>query len=212
MKGMKERNTFYIITSLLSAALIIPGIVQYSQFNSIILNEQTLTGSILKSLPLLLLLLFVSLYASPTDRKERGWHQPEWTDIPIILLFLILTGILSIVFPGTEGSYTVQINGLKGYLLSICFAFTAAFTEELFFRSWLVSGLRKSSWPEWLVFLIPVMFFSILHLWQGWSGLIFAGISGAVYTFYFMKRPGLFVLVASHTIHNALAIIMMSGK
>ena len=212
MKGMIERNSFYIITLLITAALLIPLFFRQPVENTISLDNRTVSISIVKSLPILLILLFISLHGTTENREHRGWKRPAAVDIPFIILFLTFTTILSFIFPAADGSYSVSIHGVKGILLICIFALVTALSEELFFRSWLINGMKSAGWPGWLVFSLPVLFFVSLLVWQGWSGFIFAAISGSLYTLYFMRRGRLFPLFFSHAIHNALALILMSVR
>jgi len=212
MKGIKEANTFYIITFLLSAALLFPLFMQSQPVGTLQLNEQTITASIIKSFPLMAVLLFISLYGTAEDRNKRGWNTPVWKDLPVILVFSGITFLLSFLFPASDKAYIVNLYGTKALLVVIPFALVTAFTEELFFRSWLITGLKAYGWPQYLVFLLPVVFFAFLHLWQGLNGFIFALLSASMYTYYFLHHPRLFTIIASHTIHNALALIMMARK
>jgi len=212
MKGMIERNSFYIITLLITAALLIPLFFQQPAENTISLDNRTVSISIVKNLPILLILLFITLHGTNENRKDRGWKPLSAEDIPFIILFLAVTTTLSFIFPAADSSYNVSTQGVKGILLICFFALVTALSEELFFRSWLINGLKNAGWPGWLIFSIPVLFFASLHIWQGWKGLLFAAISGSMYTLYFMRRRRLFPLVFSHAIHNALALIFMSVR
>ncbi|MCK5250484.1 MAG: CPBP family intramembrane metalloprotease [Spirochaetaceae bacterium] len=209
---MKGRIHLYIITLLVSIVLVLPGILLNQTSSSYILDDKTITISIIRGLPALALLLFISLYGSPDDRRRRGWNQPVLSDFPVLLILLTLTVSLSFLFPAADSSYTVQLSGWKGRGLIIILALSTAFTEELFFRSWLLSTLPALGWPRWLVFVISVVFFASLHLWQGWSAVFFAAVSGAAFSICFFRRPGLFVLITAHTIHNAMALIMMTVR
>ena len=209
MKRAKESLAFYIITLLLSSALLLPLISESCQASAptsatIILDDHTFAISILKSIPLLLLLVILHL----RDRvKLELFSRTDFLHI----LFLVTAGAAAaLIFPGTEGSYTVNITGLRSYALAFVFALVSASTEELFFRSWLISGLRKAGYPLWLVFGFPLSFFALLHLWQGWSGFLFALTTGALYSVFYMRRPRISVLIIAHTIHNTLALILMS--
>ncbi len=212
MKGRIERYSFHIITLLLSAALLIPLFFQKSSGNTIILDNKTVSISIIKSLPVLLILLFITLQGTAKTRLHRGWKQPVAEDIPFILLFPAVTTLLGFILPAAYGSYSVGIIGIKGILLICIFALVTALSEELYFRSWLISGMKSAGWPRWIIFSLPVLFFSSLHIWQGMNGLLFAAISGSMYTLFFIRRERLFPLVLSHTIHNALALIIMSVR
>lgn len=209
---MKGRIPFYIITLLVSVVLVLPGIFLKQASTSIIPDEKTITISFIRGLPILALLLFISLYGTPEDRRRRGWNRPALSDIPVLLILLTLTAFLSFVFPASDDSYTVLLSGWKGMGLIAIFALSTALTEELFFRSWLLSTLPELGWPRPLVFATSVISFASLHLWQGWSAVFFAAASGAAFSIIFFRRPGLFVLVTAHTLHNAMALILMTVR
>jgi len=212
MKEINRGTSFYIITSLLSAALLFPVFFQNAAEETVVFNEQTISSSILRSIPLLALLLFVSLYGSGDDRRSRGWKKPTGSEILMIPVLLAVTAVLSLIFPASEDSYSVELQGIRSVIPVLLFSFITASSEELFFRSWLISGFRETSLHPWIVFSLPVLFFSSLHIWQGWGGFFFSFFSAGVYTLYFMRRPALFTLIISHTVHNSLALLLMSGR
>jgi len=212
MKELNRATAFYIITSLLCAALLFPIFFKPSADSILMFNEQTVSHTILRTIPLFALLLFISLYGSGIDRQKRGWRKPTSCDFLMIPALLAVTTVLSLIFPASGSSYSVDIHGFKGVVLILLFSFVTAASEELFFRSWLISGLKESSLPLWLVFSLPVLFFASLHIWQGRGGFFFALFSGSLYTLYFIRRPVLFTLIIAHAVHNSLALLLMSGK
>jgi membrane protease YdiL (CAAX protease family) len=209
---MKGRLSLYIITLLVLITLLLPKFFSGGDPTSLILNEKTISKSIMQSLPALILLVFISLNGSSTDRRRRGWTPPKPSDIPIIIVFLVLTIALGMIFPAGEGSYNVDIQGLRGIILIFLLSLVVALTEELFFRSWLMSTLPLLGWPLWLVLAFSVVSFASMHIWQGWTGFVFAVFSGAAFSIWFMKRPGLFALVCAHTIYNTMALWVMSVR
>jgi membrane protease YdiL (CAAX protease family) len=209
---MKGRLSLYIITLLVLIALILPRFFSGQDATTLILDEKTVSKTIMQSLPALILLVFISLNGSSADRRRRGWTAPKLSDIPLILVLLALTIVLGLLFPAGEGSYIVNIQGLRGIFLVFILSLVVALTEELFFRSWLISTLPVLGWPLWLVLTVSTLSFASMHLWQGWTGFVFAMFSGALFSIWFMKRPGLFVLVCAHTIYNTMALWIMSVR
>jgi len=212
MKELNRATGFYIISSLLCAALLFPVFFQPAVESPLLFNEQNILRSIIKGIPFLILLLFLSLYGTAEERKNRGWKRPSGSEILMIPVLLAATTVFSLIFPASAGSYSVELQGFKGSLLILIFSLITAASEELFFRSWLISGLKETSLPLWSVFILPVLLFASLHVWQGRGGFFFSLFSGSLYTFYFMRRRSLLPIVLSHAIHNSLALFIMSGR
>jgi membrane protease YdiL (CAAX protease family) len=212
MKELNRAAVFYIITSLLCAALLFPAFFQPPGENPLLFNEENIRQSIIKGIPFLLLLLFLSLYGSAEERTQRGWKKPSRGEILMIPALFGATTAFSLGFPASDGSFSVELRGFTGGLLILLFSLITAFSEELFFRSWLISGMKKLSLPRWSVFSLPVLFFASLHIWQGRGGFFFSLFSGSLYALYFMRRQSLIPIVFSHAVHNSLALLIMSGR
>ncbi len=82
-------NKLYIITLLVLIALLLPRFFSGQDAATLILDEKTVSKTIMQSLPALILLVFLSLNGSSADRRRRGWSSPRLTDIPIILVLRV---------------------------------------------------------------------------------------------------------------------------
>jgi uncharacterized protein len=76
-------------------------------------------------------------------------------------------------------------------LIWIVVALTAGFCEEFLYRGWLLNVTGAALHSVWLGLLISSIFFGFAHLYLGRTGMISAGVFGAVF--------GL-IYIASHTL------------
>lgn len=100
----------------------------------------------------------------------------------------------------------------KGSFLAVLFGFSviiiAPFSEEVFFRSFLIQGMRsKTSVP--IAIILSALLFSASHLSIGM--LIPAAFSGIILGLLFLYTRSLWPPMAVHAIQNSLAYSAMYG-
>jgi len=81
---------------------------------------------------------------------------------------------------------------------------SAGFCEELTYHGFLLAGLSGWLGNGWLAAAIANLAFGILHGYQGYAGIVRAGVMGYVLTLPVIVGAGLWPAMAAHFLVNAL--------
>lgn len=88
---------------------------------------------------------------------------------------------------------------------------TAAFCEEFLFRGFLLTKsddwLHSMMWA-WIVSSIA---FGLAHFYQGWSGMIRAGLLGALLAYPVMRWGNLYPAMLAHWLIDTIALLWLSA-
>jgi sodium transport system permease protein len=146
-------------------------------------------------------------------------RRPAWATIPCAAMlavclhpFAMATGaIVRHLYPIDEGTYksmagmvkiladapsTLQLLLVMGLLPAIC--------EELAFRGFILSGLRRLG-SKWRAIILSSIFFGLAHFALQQS--VIAGIFGLVLGFLAVQTGSLMPCIAFHAVHNSLNIL-----
>lgn len=86
---------------------------------------------------------------------------------------------------------------------------TAAFCEEFLFRGYLLTQLNhwfhSVSWP-WVLCSVA---FGLAHSYQGWSGMIRAGLLGALLAYPVVRLGSLYPSMLAHWLIDAVALVWL---
>ncbi|CAD7842215.1 hypothetical protein S1OALGB6SA_1874 [Olavius algarvensis spirochete endosymbiont] len=198
---MLVRSHPYVTTILIMAFFVVLGQVGMGGAT----NLSVLLIIFLSELGLFLILIHVSLGGSSEARKRLGWIKPKLSDLPQLLLLVASTLLLVNLF--TDSNTKLNLSGVADTTLFILCLLLASITEEVFFRSWMLSTLMASGVPRVLVVAISVIAFGLIHLWQGFHGVVVAAFVGLVYALFFLYRRSLFILIGAHAIHNIVVFL-----
>jgi uncharacterized protein len=86
---------------------------------------------------------------------------------------------------------------------------TAAFCEEFLFRGYLLTQL--DTWIHSLVWawIISSIAFGLAHFYQGWSGMIRAGLLGALLAYPVVRSGNLYPAMLAHWIIDTVALLWL---
>jgi membrane protease YdiL (CAAX protease family) len=87
-------------------------------------------------------------------------------------------------------------------------AATAALSEEIIFRSVLITELEAATGMRWLAGLISLVIFALAHA-AGWgmTQVLFAAVPGLVLTLFFLWKRNLWICVLAHFLTDALGLL-----
>ncbi|KAL1524961.1 hypothetical protein AB1Y20_019837 [Prymnesium parvum] len=97
---------------------------------------------------------------------------------------------------------------LPGAAHAVELLLAAPITEEIFFRGWLLSGLRRAGVDERGALAASALCFSLWHLGSG-DGLLFYGLLGAMLGLVYQRSGSLlWVPMATHCLWNLLIVVV----
>jgi hypothetical protein len=159
-------------------------------------------------------------HARPVD---LGLTTDQWQSDALIGVFagsvwalLELFALIPLTGGGQRSDVIASLNltaGNWGGVLGVIVAgwLVGGFSEEVFFRGYLIQSvrnlLRGGKWAAGLAALVSIVWFALGHRYQGWAGVVDAGISGFSYAALFLWRGRLTTPILAHGLFDMLTIV-----
>ena len=140
-----------------------------------------------------------------------------WVAISVLVVDIALTPVVErLTGEAHDYSRFAFLEGsLRKLLLFTLFMWVAAaFGEEFFFRGYVMKQLAEllgNSRASWIasIFLSAIPF-GVVHLYQGWSGVLTTGAMGILLgTAFFFNRRNLLVCILAHGLYNMVGLTLI---
>ena len=137
--------------------------------------------------------------------------------VAVILLFIAIWIYVTTVSLLLSGRSQGAEQDTRHWIMSskpalMLFIFTSQFTgwsEELFFRGFLLKrALHKNIQPGWVILVVTIIFAS-LHFYQGVNGVLITGGIGLILALYYLKTGDLTSVAITHGLYN-LSVLFLS--
>ncbi|MBN1647360.1 MAG: CPBP family intramembrane metalloprotease [Spirochaetales bacterium] len=213
---------------LLLCLFYLPGLLQQGSFSdfSILnhINYQLLYSA--SVIPQIILTLYIMKYSPVNsallpDRScwagYYGLRKPSGRSI--IYIPLLLIGVWIYVLAASALlSHTgiLKENESARWVMNsrpaiILFAFTSQLTgwsEELFFRGFLLRRAIMNSRDTIPVLVIVTLLFGVLHIYQGLGGFVVTGGIGFIFALYYLKTGDLATAAITHGLYNFTVMLL----
>ena len=128
-----------------------------------------------------------------------------WVGISFFFLLMVNTLQIYKFFTPPQISHLLPKTQIQK-IIWVIMALSASVSEESAFRGFVLTRLNSHIGNWWLTILIASLFFSLGHLYQGFSGMIFAGLYGASFSVLFLWRKSLFPCITAHFIQDIIPL------
>lgn len=171
----------------------------------------------------IIIIFFILIYTLISDNGLHvlGFKALRWNDLRVILVafFSIEISMDFVVQPlltfmtGEPADYTA-FEFIKGdteaYFRWLCLMWvSAAFGEELLFRSFIIGQLEKLQITDHRVqIFVSSVAFCLPHLYQGVTGLIVTFIFGCCFAWLFVRYQNLWINVLVHGLIDTLFLTL----
>ncbi len=191
---------------------LFPG-VSGSEFDSLVFHLRILLSVVPQSG--LVIILCLNRFGSVA---EAGMGKPTLKGlipaIPLLLFLLLcsagLTAVLnSLPAPNQGGFWRFTNRPLIPLLAVTCLA--SGYGEELFFRAYLISGLRASGRGTRTSALVSSLLFAACHGYEGIPGLIIGFVSGLILSAGFIGTRNIHTVGIAHGLYNFCALVVFSS-
>lgn len=108
--------------------------------------------------------------------------------------------------PGRR-QYLLLPRTTKERVLAAGMAVTGGVFAELLYRGLFIVLVATMDVPLWIAAVLSVALFSLAHLYQGWWGLLSAGLSGTLFTILYLGTGSLVVPILVHVALNLRSIV-----
>ena len=212
---MKNRFSLFIISISIYILYFYPFRQTGNTSEAVIFTNYSILNIILTKLPLALLTAGIYFYCRKINNEkdesdaETRFHLKNII-IPVLLTFFTLSlSYAASLINGGRVLYSIELNGIRGYILVLILSATVSISEELFFRFWIISFMKKIFYHRTAVIIIvSSLLFSSIHLWEGTQGIVLTFIIGIIYSVLYIKTERIGILISAHFLHNAAALII----
>jgi uncharacterized protein len=213
----KPSNPILIVGMLLAFLIpiclsIIMGYFNISFFDKLFYSRFIYWGTV----------LFLVFYTNKVECQPLLFWKENETGIGFILLSVVMLYILYIVaaivsfIPAMLGLrdnievITMMTKVINGHPLFIFFiSITAAVTEELTFRGYLLTRLSKYFKDPHIPVIVSSVLFSAMHYkYHSWGQLIFTFLLGVIFSIYYIKYRNIHALILTHFLIDFIALTL----
>lgn len=205
----------------------LPGYLSESQhlsgraFNNVAFNLTYLVNA----LPRIALLLYIIVIRSrsgapPAAELQRyGIARLKGRDIAWVVMTLLTIELLIIPLSLLGGllarhGLASTINPVHWKLtnpliipLVFVTSMTAGYSEELYFRSYLLTILPDSGIPTGAAVVASTVLFSLGHLYEGALGVVGTLLIGSLLALVFLRRRNIHVIALAHGLYNFITLL-----
>jgi len=206
---------------LLYSTFYLPGIIWQIGFTGEELPELTVyfLQYITIAVPQVLLLLYIIKIQKNLKFKDFGIRMIKLSDtlksllvysgifimlIPVVILFIVLPETGQKIF---ETEYRWRLQRFSQIPLAILFCITTGYSEEIFFRSYLLTRLKQIGSSTYVAVTVSSLLFAMGHLYQGYTGYIVAALQGIYFSIVFLKKKNIHLTALAHSVYNFTVLI-----
>jgi len=139
-------------------------------------------------------------------RRKRK-KMTELPAMPWKRIFLV-TGVMMI----PAASLTAFLTGkafpamhLTPWLINCTWSFFwISCCEELLFREFLITRMKKADFSRWLILMLPALLFSLCHRPESVSLLLQRAVMGIVLGYLYFKKGDIALCISTHWVYNII--------
>ena len=168
-----------------------------------------------------LLILAAARARGRTGLAELGLVRPGAADVMLAAAALVFLLSLLFLFSGGMSLLPLRLQEMLGPrvdwrweaspLLLGPYALMIGYREELFFRGFLISGMRRLGAGAAAAVVASAALFAIGHLYQGPAAALFAALQALLFGWLYVRLRPLHALAWTHAAYNAAALILLSA-
>ena len=91
-------------------------------------------------------------------------------------------------------------------------SFVAGFGEEIAFRGFLLLALIQAGGPVWMAVGLSSLSFGLVHMYQGWIGVVRTSLLGAVFAVVFLVSGTLWIPIVAHVLIDLLMGLVIGER
>jgi membrane protease YdiL (CAAX protease family) len=201
----------YVETIILYVVLFFSGSVVSTAAGTGEPADFSITAELVKifiySIPSLVLIWYLLLKAKPLRNWEIAPGKKDLTGGVITLSGLLITGLaiafVSSCMSGPSAQVLLHSPSTPAGWIVLGFSLViAAYTEESFFRFYLLSRKDELKMSAVQALIFSVLLFSICHIYEGPWGFLNAALSGTFLCFIFLRYRSIHGISIAHGLYN----------
>ncbi len=153
--------------------------------------------------------------------RRGGWEgtiryfqlRRPWTDLPIgigvavgLVMLILIAGLIMLALDiAPENPALDDFQAIVNWPLIIAVSLSAAVGEEILFRG--VLQKYTGMWGQ-------AALFGLMHVYQGWYGVVLTGLLGLLFGYIVKKRWGLWIPIVAHFFYDfiQLTVLMLAPE
>jgi len=211
----------YIETIILYVVLFFSGSVASTVASTVETAGFSITAELVKiiiyGIPSLTLIWYLLLKAKPLKNWEIVPGKKDLTCCMITLSGLLITGLAIAFVSSYMSGPSAQVllhspSTPAGWIVLSFSLIIAAYTEESFFRFYLLSRKDELKMSAAQALMFSVLLFSICHIYEGPWGFLNAALSGTFLCFIFLRYKSIHGISAAHGFYNIAIYIINTAR
>jgi len=166
------------------------------------------------AIPQTMLIVYILWIQREAKDDRFGLAGLRWQDllhglflfVILLLLFFVFALLISLMPEAVRrafaGGYRWRLDRPQLVPLALLFSLVVGYREEVFFRSYLLTRFVQMGASPALAVVFSTAVFSLGHIYQGWSGLVYAILHGIVFAVAFLNTRRLHVVAVAHGLYN----------
>ncbi|MDY3938890.1 MAG: type II CAAX endopeptidase family protein [Spirochaetia bacterium] len=173
------------------------------------------------ALPQFLFLLWLIRRQEGVTFSDFGFRKPE-TPLDILMPVVVLASLFAVQiaavllprmfgwgYPSAQETMPFSITNSIMLLPAFLMFLLTGYTEELYFRSYLLTYLTRHRIPMAAALMISAVLFASGHLYQGWTATASVFVIGLVLGLWFFALKNIHLLAVSHTLFNFFQLLFI---
>jgi membrane protease YdiL (CAAX protease family) len=211
--SLPRSRAFHFLVALLSAAgfLVLVRVLPSLRSESV----AEVTGKAAVEIVATIVLLYGLIRWGGQRRVALGLRPVRASTFGWGFLCFLASAILSAVtllafahFGVTQDKSTLAALASKPVPVILLIAAMAAISEEIVFRSIVITQLEAATGMTWFAAIVSLAVFALAHAagWGAWQ-IIFAAVPGLVLTIFFLWKRDLWICMIGHFLTDAVGLL-----
>ncbi len=161
-----------------------------------------------------LALIWYFLLKNPV-RSEVGEVKPQKKDLfeaikaalGLFMIGAIISICMNFFFP--TNTEEIHISGILSWLIVVISCMTTGYTEESYFRVYLLNHLRLAGISRNKAVLSSCVLFAVCHMYQGPVGFTSSLLAGLFLSYRYIKKRSIHGIALGHGLYNIAGYVLM---
>jgi len=213
---------FFIVQVIIIVAWFLPSLIRNPKLNVQQFTNDLITNGLFQVISIYLIspftigltILFAGIRKGMTIRQYLGFTNPGWMKIIKWCLvaagFVVILDSLTLILNKpvvTEYMIKTYLTACFVPLLLLAFIVVGPLTEEIFFRGFLLEGIRHSRAGAAGAMIITSLLWSAMHLQYDIYGIFLIFMGGLILGYVRIKSNSIYPPIAMHILQNIIATI-----
>ncbi|MDR2901346.1 MAG: CPBP family intramembrane metalloprotease [Treponema sp.] len=142
----------------------------------------------------------------PLKPRKKDFFQAIKVMIGLLIIGASVSVIINLMIQNDV--LGLHIPGIIPWVIILISCIITGYTEESYFRVYLINHLSLSGIPLNKALVSSCMLFALCHVYQGPIGLLSSGLAGFFLSYVYIKRRSIHGIALGHGLYNLLSYVL----